>query len=117
MSENLRELIYAEIDRERQRQDAKWGFPRNDLDVTDWVTILTEEVGEAAEAALEFEFDGAPIDPFIKELIHTAAVAVSAIEHYGRGGTKEQELSPVIHATTTNDEDGISLADEEQADE
>jgi len=91
MSDNpMRQIILDGIDRERQRQDAKWGFPRNDLDVTDWVTILTEEVGEAAEAALRFQFDQEPVDPFIKELIHIAAVAVSVIEHYGRGGTKEQ---------------------------
>jgi len=90
MNELVRRDIFNEIDRERQRQDAKWGFPRNDLGVTDWATILTEEVGEVAEAALMFQFEQAPVDPLIKELIHVAAVAVSAIEHYGRGGTKEQ---------------------------
>ena len=95
MSEHtMREEIFSEIDRERQRQDAKWGFPRNDLGLTDWITILVEEVGEAAEAALDVRSGALDSDPFIVELIHTAAVAVSIIEHYGRGGTKEQAADP-----------------------
>ena len=94
IEQTMREMIFSEIHRERRRQDAKWGFPRNDLSPTDWIAILAEEVGEAAEAALEFQFNQAPVDQFIKELVHAAAVAVSIIEHYGRGGTKERAADP-----------------------
>lgn len=64
---------------ERDRQDAKWGteFPNRDWDR--WVTILTEEVGEFAEAVLELPYDGSEED-IRKELIQIAAVAFAALE-------------------------------------
>jgi len=90
IEQTMREATFSEIDRERQRQDAKWGFPRNDLSPTDWIAILAEEVGEAWDEGLSVRFDGTHLDEFIKELVQAAAVAVAIIEHYGRGGTREQ---------------------------
>lgn len=76
------EKIIAMISAERDRQDAKWGSDRR-LDWTLWSTILTEEVGEVAEACLDQQFK-----PHTKhlialqaELVQVAAVAIAAIEH------------------------------------
>ena len=45
------EPILEEIRKERLRQDAKWGPQHYEL--TMWLTILMEEVGEAAQAYLD----------------------------------------------------------------
>lgn len=75
--------VLVDVSDERDRQDAKWGtsFPGRPWDR--WLTILTEEVGELAEAILE-----APHRDLIdaeyairRELVQIAAVAVSALEH------------------------------------
>ena len=60
--------IVGEVYRERLRQDAKWG---RDLDHDDpyWLTILTEEVGELAEAIIEKDKKG----------IHDEAIQVAAV--------------------------------------
>lgn len=72
------EGIYAEIRRERDRQDKKFGLQDHD-DMT-WSAILTEEVGEAAQAALKARFDGDPLDALKEELIQCAAVCFAWIE-------------------------------------
>ncbi len=69
------EDILQEIRDERQRQDDKWGSQRH-LPPYTWMTILMEEVGEVAQAALEQ-------DPnYATELVQVAAVAVAALESY-----------------------------------
>lgn len=69
------ERILQEIRDERARQDAKWGSQRQ-LSPYTWMTILMEEVGESAQAALEK-------DPnYEVELVQVAAVAVAALESY-----------------------------------
>ena len=69
------EEILQEIRDERARQDAKWGSQRH-LPPYTWMTILMEEVGESAQAALEE-------DPnYEVELVQVAAVAVAALESY-----------------------------------
>jgi hypothetical protein len=40
--------VLEDIDDERRRQDAKWGEQNHDLTV--WLTVLAEEVGEAGDA-------------------------------------------------------------------
>lgn len=77
--EKALELIIAE----RQRQDEKWGFPQNNTPF-EWVSILTEEVGEFAQATNDAYlgcryFPG--IDKVREEAVHAAAVALSIIEH------------------------------------
>ena len=71
-------VVIANILRERDRQDEKWGAGRT-LSPEMWLTILMEEVGEAAKAALE----GSANYPV--ELTQVAAVAIAAIESYDGG--------------------------------
>lgn len=83
------ENIFKEIQKERYRQNAKWGIQnRNPVE---WIAILTEEVGEASKEAVDLHFDSKSefqIDHRIKdlreELIQVAAVAVQIIENIDR---------------------------------
>lgn len=65
---------------ERLRQDELWGpIPRH-LSPDTWAVILTEEVGEVAEATLRLHDPGWGIKPLREELIQVAAVAIAMIE-------------------------------------
>ena len=81
--EIVKDGIDLEIEAERKRQDAKWGEQNHDPFV--WVTILTEEVGEAAQASLEARFGKGSTDSYREELIQVAAVAKSMVECLDRG--------------------------------
>ena len=59
--------------RERKRQDAKRGSNRN-LDDMTWLTILTEEVGESAEAILK------NLPEKVDEVVQITAVALAWLE-------------------------------------
>jgi NTP pyrophosphatase (non-canonical NTP hydrolase) len=72
------ESVLNLIREERERQDAKWGADRQ-LDDYFWLTIITEELGETAEAILK----GWP-EEAQKELVQVAAVAVSWLECMAR---------------------------------
>lgn len=67
--------LFDQITEERQRQDKKWG--RNFPDRTDfqWLTILTEEVGEAAKAINDGDEEN-----LLEEVIQCAAVCLSWLE-------------------------------------
>lgn len=69
-------IIY--VREERKRQHEKWGKQDHNLFV--WMSILMEEVGEAAQAALHQTFGGSAKGTFGIEIIHVAAVAVQIIE-------------------------------------
>ena len=69
------ETILQEIRDERKRQDDKWGSQRH-LPPYTWMTILMEEVGESAQAALEENPN------YEVELVQVATVAVAALESY-----------------------------------
>lgn len=58
--------------RERCFQDGKWGLQIHDM--SRWLAILTEEIGEMAKAALEND-----PEEFKKEAIQVAAVAVAIV--------------------------------------
>lgn len=74
--EDMRKVIYGWIDVERARQDRKWGEARGrGLTNEYWLTILTEEVGEAAKDVLDDAKDN-----LVGELIQVAAVAVAWLE-------------------------------------
>jgi hypothetical protein len=63
---------------ERARQDRKWGEQNNDPFV--YLTVLSEEVGELAQAALHTRFGGDKADGLYTEAVHTAAVALAIVE-------------------------------------
>lgn len=73
-----------ELTTERQRQNAKWGEQNHSLPV--WMLILTEEVGEAAEAVLNLRA-GNPdaLRAFKEEIIHCGAVCVQILEYLSPG--------------------------------
>lgn len=78
------QMVAIELVRgERIRQDAKWGSNRR-LPDERWLTILTEEVGEAAKALLDGEANG------LSEVVQIAAVALAWIEMHVREDASEQ---------------------------
>lgn len=82
--------VLLDIIAERERQDEKWGKQTHAPAV--WMTILTEEVGEAAAEAMELtwldesdkEFTleelKAVTDRWREELIQCSAVCVAIVE-------------------------------------
>lgn len=70
-----RDEIFDLINKERDKQDAKWGaLPRNLSDMV-WLTVLVEEVGECAEAILKRDWDNLKL-----EIIQVATVAIAWLE-------------------------------------
>lgn len=82
---DLQDVLF-EVGKERWVQDKKWGV-QNHIPAV-WITILTEELGEASKAALE----GRP-DDYIEELTQVAAVAVAAIQCIRRIGTNTVSIT------------------------
>lgn len=84
------ELVLREVNDERIRQLDKWG--QQDCNDFEWISILTEEVGEAAKEANDFNFtkinDSTALPRLRKELIQIAAVAVAHVEAIDRRGEK-----------------------------
>ena len=89
--------VLTEVLEERERQIFKYGDP--DLSVVEFISLITEELGEAATAAndyhhqLPYEMDGETFEydrnPMIQqsrirkyrqELVQVAAMAVQAVE-------------------------------------
>lgn len=73
--------IVQDILLERVRQDDEWGVQRHNL--SRWILILTEEVGECSKAVLEHDLAG-----YREELVQAAAVALAAIESFDAGSRK-----------------------------
>lgn len=82
--QHIRVGILEEVDTERLRQDHKWGEQNHGLPV--WQLVLSEEVGEFAEAILKMRGEGRTmtIADVRKEIIQVAAVAVSIAEFIDR---------------------------------
>ena len=78
--------VLWEVRRERKNQDLKWG--QQDHGDFEWVSILTEEVGEAATDANEANFpSGRNVGDYSllrSELLQVAAVAVAWVEAIDR---------------------------------
>lgn len=64
------------------RQYAKFGLQKHDPFV--WTSIVGEELGEADEAALKANFEGADSEHYRKELVEVAASAIAAVACYDR---------------------------------
>lgn len=67
---------------ERLRQNEKWG-EQNHPDAI-WLQILSEEVGEWAQACLHYQFGGLQAATRLAEAIQVAAVALQIVEAYYR---------------------------------
>jgi len=78
------DLVLDEIREERWSQDAKWGEQNHDP--FKWLSILMEEVGEAAQAAVQAEMEPGKLTwvDYRMEMIQVAAVAVSMVECFDR---------------------------------
>ena len=83
-ADSKRALIFAEVRKERGRQEAQWGEPHpwgigdcSNPDMEDYVKamVLTEECGEVNRAVL----DKNPLQ-LRRELVQVAAVAVAWLE-------------------------------------
>jgi NTP pyrophosphatase (non-canonical NTP hydrolase) len=68
--------VLTDVGYERQRQENKWGEQNHDGGI--WLAILTEEVGEVAQAGLDNGWVGNR--HLREELVQVAAVAVKWIE-------------------------------------
>ena len=79
-------FLLLEVYAERIKQLNKWGV--QDCTDFEWISILTEEVGEAAKEANDFNFikinDSTALPRLRKELIQIAAVAVAHVEAIDR---------------------------------
>lgn len=82
-SASVQERAVADVLAERWRQDAKWG--QQDHDPFTYLAVLTEEVGELAQAALHTKFGGRAAAGLRTEALHTAAVALALLECLDRG--------------------------------
>ena len=95
--------IIGEILEEKFKTEEIWGEQNHNL--TDWIAILTEEVGEAAKEAVDFRFKNAPKDSLLwspetekqrlvnyrKELIQCGNIILKMIESVDRNEMKEYE--------------------------
>ena len=86
MTSDPTEILKAVGD-ERNRQELLWGVQRHSW--PEWMCILTEEIGEAAQKANQLHWaDGGtafqmePLrEEFREELVQSAAMIVAMIEH------------------------------------
>ena len=70
--------------KERAAQDAKWGEQNHEPEI--WLAILTEEVGELAQAILERRFGGPAGAALLVEAVQVAAVGLAIVECCERNG-------------------------------
>ena len=81
--------VWGEVARERDRQDARWGEQNHD-DYR-WLAILTEEMGELAQAILHDEYGGKHAGTMREELVQVAAVAIQWLQCLDRAA---QPIAP-----------------------
>lgn len=73
-----RRRVLLDLDRERQKQHAKWGEQRHTP--FGWLAIIGEELGEANRSALHDRFGGEAAGTLRTELVQLAAVVVQVLE-------------------------------------
>lgn len=101
------EKVIAEVRAERQRQNQKRGNQNHNA--VEWISILTEEVGEAAKEAVDFHFGNGEINPklpagenlqrvrienYRTECIQIAAVAIQMVESLDRQLGRDPKCTP-----------------------
>jgi NTP pyrophosphatase (non-canonical NTP hydrolase) len=78
MNLEIAERVLNDVIRERSNQEAKWGEQNHDPFC--YITILMEEIGEFAQAALHTRYGGSQADRMRDEAIQVAAVALAIVE-------------------------------------
>lgn len=87
MSEITRAKILEAVLSERERQDKRWGDQTYNTDLQ-WISILTEEVGEVAKDVNDLRLAG-----MFEEIIQCAAVCFAWAESYiNRGNLMKGDL-------------------------
>ena len=75
-SQSVRDVVFSMISDERRRQDEKWGNSHDlMMSDSDWLSILTEEVGEVADANNNGDWVN-----LREEVVQVATVAVKWLE-------------------------------------
>lgn len=102
----ISKTVLAEIQAERDYQDAKWGGPEHDKQhgFWDWSNYITKFHGRAVEAMMEFfnaRHRGEPLHvegirrKVRRQLIKVAALCIAALEHapdlQHRGGDGDEQ--------------------------
>ena len=81
--EDLKTQALQDVLLERLRQEKKWGEQNHDPFC--YLTVLTEEVGEFSQAALQTYFGGPAAKGLREEAVQVAAVALAIVECLDRG--------------------------------
>ena len=76
----LHRVLIPWVEEEHQRQIDKWGVQSKSP--FEWMTNLTEEVGELAQAITEAEYNNVCIEDVRKEAIQVATLALKIAEMY-----------------------------------
>ncbi|SOK58393.1 hypothetical protein [Yersinia phage fHe-Yen9-04] len=90
MTDHTTTKALTDVLAEMNSQDEKWGADRNQHPFL-WHVILSEEVGEVAQAILHDEFGGDHAGTAREELVQVAAVALQIIEQYDRLQKENEE--------------------------
>jgi NTP pyrophosphatase (non-canonical NTP hydrolase) len=94
-SSNPHDSAFISVGEERVRQMDLWG--EQDHHPLQWIALLTEELGEAAEHVNDAfippnDPQGFDEDGYREELVHVAAVAVAAITALDRERAEAEEV-------------------------
>jgi hypothetical protein len=104
--EERTDQVLSEVKVERARQDRKWGVQHHDP--FHWLSVETEELGEAAKEANEWWHQHPEhLAAYRKEMLEVAAVAVAAIEDLDRHNGTVTEAQE----NTVKDDGPASVAD------
>ena len=80
--------LYEEIERERQRQDEKWGGPEHDdkHGIRDWLSFIVVYLGQGVNRDSDW---GRKLSISRYALIQVAALTVAAVEAFDRRIVKD----------------------------
>lgn len=78
-----RDSVFRKVTEERNKQDAKWGYPQNNSPF-EWISILGEEFGKLAQATNDAYLGKKPTNDLAKiqkYAVQLASVAIALVEH------------------------------------
>ena len=76
----LHRVLIPWVEEEHKRQIEKWGIQSKSP--FEWMTNLTEEIGELAKAITELEYNNAYLEDVRREAIQAATLALKIAEMY-----------------------------------